>query len=89
MNKKYLKKYKKKICQFCEARSVYIDYKEVEVLRRHVNNFGKIQPSRISGNCAKHQRKLALAVKRARFMALLPFIGERVRGSYDKSRINN
>lgn len=84
MNKKYLKKYKKKICQFCDARILYVDYKEVEILQRFVNNFGKIQPSRISGNCAKHQRKLALAIKRARFMALLPFINERVRGNYEK-----
>lgn len=84
MNKKYLKKYKKKVCQFCEARILYVDYKDVEILQRFVNNFGKIQPSRVSGNCAKHQRKLALAIKRARFMALLPFVNERIRGNYDK-----
>ncbi|QLG43409.1 30S ribosomal protein S18 [Mesomycoplasma hyopneumoniae] len=87
MNKKYAKKFKKKPCQFCEAKLFYIDYKDIEVLQRFINTFGKIQPSRITGNCAKHQRKLALAVKRARFMALLPFIGDRIRGNYDKTRV--
>lgn len=88
MNKKYSKKFKKKICQFCDGKIFYIDYKETEILKRYINAFGKIQPSRITGNCAKHQRKLALAVKRARYIALLPFVGDRIRGNYDKSRVN-
>ncbi|AJC49798.1 30S ribosomal protein S18 [Mycoplasma flocculare] len=86
MNKKFAKKFKKKVCQFCDAKLFYIDYKQTEILQRFINAFGKIQPSRITGNCAKHQRKLALAIKRARYLALLPFIGDRIRGNYDKTR---
>ncbi|CAT05158.1 30S ribosomal protein S18 [Mesomycoplasma conjunctivae] len=84
MSKKQKKKFKKKPCQFCEANLLYIDYKNTELLKKSINVFGKIQPSRVSGSCAKHQRKLAQAVKRARMIALLPFIGERVRSGGEK-----
>jgi small subunit ribosomal protein S18 len=66
----------KKVCGFCKGRVKYIDYKDVEKLRRFVTERGKIVPSRLSGNCAKHQRQLAQAIKRARILALLPFVAK-------------
>ena len=65
--------YRRKVCKFCADSSLIIDYKEVRTLRYFITERGKITPRRISGNCANHQRKLALAIKRARNMALLPF----------------
>lgn len=66
-------------CQFCMDKNSVIDYKQVEVLRRFITDEGKIRPRRQSGVCAKHQRELAIAVKRARHIALLPFSGEVLR----------
>jgi small subunit ribosomal protein S18 len=66
-------------CQFCTDKSVTINYKEIETLRRYVTDVGKIRPRRQTGACAKHQRELARAVKRARHIALLPFSGEVLR----------
>jgi len=65
--------HKRKICKFCADSSLVIDYKDARTLRYFTTERGKITPCRISGNCAKHQRILALAIKRARNMALLPF----------------
>ena len=65
-----------KICQFCADKDIVINYKEVDMLRRYVTEEGKIRPRRQTGTCAKHQRALAAAVKRARQIALLPFTGE-------------
>jgi small subunit ribosomal protein S18 len=70
---------RKKICRFRENRIGYIDYKDERLLRRFVNERGKIIPRRISGNCAKAQRQLTKAIKRARYMAILPFEGESFR----------
>ena len=67
---------KKKICSFCVDKVTDIDYKEVPKLRRYITERGKILPRRISGNCAKHQRQVTLAIKRARNIALLPFTAE-------------
>jgi small subunit ribosomal protein S18 len=66
-------------CQFCADKSAAIDYKHIEVLRRYVSDDGKIRPRRQTGACAKHQRELAVAIKRARHIALLPFSGEILR----------
>ncbi|NMC85997.1 MAG: 30S ribosomal protein S18 [Anaerolineaceae bacterium] len=66
-----------KICQFCADKNLSIDYKQADMLRRFVTEDGKIRPRRQTGTCATHQRKLALAIKRARHIALLPFTGER------------
>ena len=68
-----------RVCQFCTDRSVVIDYKQAEVLRRYISDDGKIRPRRQTGTCAKHQRELARAIKRARHLALLPFTGEILR----------
>ncbi len=64
---------RKKVCAFCMDKTKQLDYKDVMKLRRALTERGKIQPRRMSGTCAKHQRQLAMAVKRARVMALLPY----------------
>jgi len=64
---------KRKVCQFCVDKAQDIDYKETIKLRRYISERGKILPRRMTGNCAKHQRKLTIAIKRARHVALLPF----------------
>ncbi len=65
-----------KVCQFCVEKIDHIDYKQVDLLRRYITDDGKIRPRRQTGTCAKHQRQLARAIKRARHLALLPFVGE-------------
>ena len=70
------RKPKKKICSFCVDKATSIDYKDIVKLRRYTTERGKILPRRISGNCAKHQRQLTLAIKRARNIVLLPFTAE-------------
>ncbi len=67
---------KKRICRFCESGMVYIDYKNEKQLSRFITERGRIIPRRISGTCAAHQRQLVKAIKRARHLALLPFIQE-------------
>ncbi|AJD31078.1 MULTISPECIES: 30S ribosomal protein S18 [Clostridium] len=67
---------KRKVCTFCMEKSEAIDYKDINKLRKFVTERGKILPRRISGNCAKHQRELTRAIKRARNIALLPFTTE-------------
>lgn len=62
-----------KICQFCADKNAEIDYKQADFLRRFVTEDGKIRPRRQTGTCARHQRELATAIKRARHLALLPF----------------
>ena len=74
--KKYKKMSKKKVCQFCVDHSDEIDYKDVVRLRRYITEKGKILPRRQTGTCAEHQRALTVAIKRAREMALLPYVGE-------------
>ena len=71
--------HRRKICKFCADKSLKIDYKDPRTLRMFTTERGKIIPRRISGNCAKHQRMLTLAIKRARIMALLPFTTSVVR----------
>lgn len=68
---------RRKVCHFCVDKVKDIDYKNVRSLKRYVTERGKILPSRISGNCAKHQRKLTAAIKKSRNIALLPFTIER------------
>ncbi len=67
------RKAKKKVCTFCVDKIEYIDYKDVARLRRYISDRAKILPRRITGTCAKHQRQLTEAIKRARHVALLPF----------------
>ena len=65
---------RRKVCQFCADKDKKIDYKDVETLKKYTTERGKILPRRITGTCAKHQRKLAVEIKRARAVALLPFV---------------
>ena len=67
---------RKKVCQFCVDKAEAIDYKDAQKLKKYVTEKGKMLPRRMTGVCAKHQRMLAEAVKRARIVALLPFKGE-------------
>ena len=67
---------RKKVCVFCVDKVDHIDYKDVAKLKRYINERGKILPRRMSGNCAKHQRQVTVAIKRARNIALLPFTAE-------------
>ena len=70
---------RRKVCRFCENHIAYIDFKDDRTLRRFVTERGKIVPRRISGNCAKHQRSLTQAIKRARHMAIMAFASESYR----------
>ena len=76
MQKPFRAKRKKKICTFCAEKSEFIDYKDVLKLRKFVSERSKILPRRITGTCAKHQRELTIAIKRARHIALMPYISD-------------
>lgn len=67
------RKPRRRVCSFCVDKATAVDYKEINKLKKYVTERGKILPRRISGNCAKHQRILTSAIKKARVMALLPF----------------
>ena len=73
-NKGGARKGRKKVCVFCVEKVDEIDYKDVAKLRKYVSERGKILPRRITGNCAKHQRALTVAIKRARHMSMMPYI---------------
>ena len=70
------KRQHRKVCAFCVEKIDYIDYKEVSRLRRYISERGKILPRRVTGTCARHQRPLTVALKRARQIALLPFTSD-------------
>ncbi len=74
-----MKEKKKRICRFCEEQVLYIDYKNDKKLNKFTTEQGKIIPRRTSGACAKHQRMLTTAIKRARILALLPFVDNTAR----------
>ncbi|MCR5543162.1 MAG: 30S ribosomal protein S18 [Eubacterium sp.] len=67
---------RRKVCSFCSDENQVIDYKDVNLLKKYVSERGKILPRRITGNCAKHQRELTVAIKRARHVALIPYVNE-------------
>lgn len=67
---------RKKVCQFCADKTEVIDYKNTEMLSKYITERGKILPKRITGTCAKHQRELTTAIKRARVVALLPYVSD-------------
>ena len=69
----------KKVCRFTQDNVKYIDYKDVKLLQRYVTEQGKIIPKRITGTSSKYQRELAIAIKRARHLALLPYVSDTVR----------
>jgi len=67
---------RRKGCKLCADKIPYVDYKDERLLRRFVTDRGKVVPRRVSGNCSKHQLQLGRAIKRARFLALLPYVDE-------------
>ncbi|HEY7857958.1 MAG TPA: 30S ribosomal protein S18 [Candidatus Nanopelagicales bacterium] len=73
MAKPVLRKPKKKVCTFCKEKVAHIDYKDTNLLRKYISDRGKIRARRVSGNCVQHQRDVAIAVKNAREVALLPY----------------
>ena len=79
MAKQEQKIQKRRTCRFCDNKEIYIDYKDEKKLIRFISEQGKIIPKRITGTCAKHQRQLVQAIKRARHLALLPFVSETIR----------
>ena len=70
------RKPRRKVCQFCVEKVQHIDYKDVARLRRFTSERGKILPRRMTGTCAKHQRQLSTAIRRARTIALMPYVSE-------------
>lgn len=70
------RKGRKKVCSFCVDKIDTIDYKDVAKLRRFISERAKILPRRVTGTCARHQRELTVAIKRARYMALMPYVSD-------------
>ena len=68
---------RKKVCRFCVDKTPFVDYKDLKTLKFFITERGKILPRRISGNCARHQREITVAIQRSRNIALLPFSGDR------------
>ena len=75
-NDRLNRKSRKKVCAFCMDKIENIDYKDVPRLKRYLSDRAKIIPRRVTGTCARHQRQLTVAVKRARHVAFLPYVGE-------------
>ncbi|HOJ47846.1 MAG TPA: 30S ribosomal protein S18 [Bacillota bacterium] len=73
---KTFRPHKKKVCAFCTEKIEVIDYKDIPRLRKNLSERAKILPRRVTGTCAKHQRQLTIAVKRARHLALIPYIAD-------------
>lgn len=71
-----IRRVRKKVCSFCVEKVEYIDYKDVEKLKKYVSERAKIIPRRMTGICAKHQRKFTTAIKRARHLALMPYVSD-------------
>ena len=71
-----MKRGRRKVCKFCADKSASIDYKDIRTLEKFVSERGKIMPRRMSGMCAKHQRDIAIAIKHARTVALLPYVSD-------------
>ena len=67
---------RKKYCKFCANKELVIDYKNVDMMRQYVSEVGRIEAARVTGTCAKHQRRLTTEIKRARKMALIPYVIE-------------
>ena len=76
VKKPYKRPARRKVCNFCVEKTEVIDYKDVSKLKKYLAESGKILPRRMTGVCARHQRELAVAIKRARQMALLPYVAD-------------
>ena len=75
-DKKRQNKFKKRICRFCANRELPIDYKNIDELKKYISETGKIEPRRLTGTCALHQRRVSCEIKKARQMALLPYLAD-------------
>lgn len=84
MSADYARKPRRKYCQFCKDHVEYIDYKDSQALRKFMTDRGKIKPRRVTGNCAQHQHQLSTAIKRAREMALLPYVVPVISGARER-----
>jgi small subunit ribosomal protein S18 len=73
MAKPIVRKVKKKVCPFCKEKATSVDYKDIALLRKYISDRGKIRARRVTGCCTRHQRDIAMAVKNAREVALLPY----------------
>lgn len=73
MDNVFVRKPRRKYCGFCKDKVDYIDYKDVNLLKRYLSEKGKIKPRRVTGNCTQHQHRLSAAIKRSREMALIPY----------------
>lgn len=80
----YVRQPRKKICQFCKESVTFIDYKDVALLRKYMTDRGKIKPRRVTGTCTQHQHDIAVAIKRAREMALVPYALPVISGRIDR-----
>ena len=80
------RKPRRKYCQFCKDHTEYIDYKDTQMLRKFMTDRGKIKPRRVTGTCTQHQHELAMAIKRAREMALVPYTVPVVSGRVGRGR---
>lgn len=80
----YTRQPRKKYCQFCKENSDFIDYKDIALMRKYMTDRGKIKPRRVTGTCTQHQHDLAVAIKRAREMALVPYAVPVVSGRIDR-----
>ncbi len=80
----YVRQPRRKYCQFCKEDSKFIDYKDTNMLRKYMTDRGKIKPRRVTGTCTQHQHDLAVAIKRAREMALVPYTVPVVSGRVDR-----
>ena len=82
----YSKQPRRKYCQFCKGDAQYIDYNDTQLLRKYVTDRGKIKPRRVTGCCTQHQKDVANAVKRAREMALMPYVVPAISGRGDRRK---
>ncbi|MDR3052299.1 MAG: 30S ribosomal protein S18 [Coriobacteriales bacterium] len=80
----YVRVPRKKYCQFCKEETTFIDYKDVNLLRKYMTDRGKIKPRRVTGTCTQHQNDLATAIKRAREVALVPYAVPVISGRIDR-----
>src|SRR3984957_17565527 len=89
MGKPPIRKPKKKVCAFCHDKSSYVDYKDTGLLRKYISDRDKIRARRVTGNCTRHQRDVATAIKNSREMALLPYTStaRKAKGGADQSLV--
>lgn len=86
MATEYNRQPKRKYCPMCKDNASFVDYKDVQMLRKYMTDRGKIKPRRVTGACTQHQHDIAVAIKRAREMALMPYIVPVVSGARDGRR---